>query len=184
MVQENRIWFAGNPWPEGHPITHFEWTAKVRDGIVWMRLHLASADYYAEREIKDDGAEHESDWESPVLWANFHSCTISATKWHDGGWAFCPVEQWSLERLNNHEASVDPLPDSAETDFDDLAFHVYLLGHDAVAGHKIRFARRGDSNRFDIEWIGKIALAYAGDYEYRYDFRAQIYDVPAPSVLP
>ena len=184
MSQENRIWFAGNPWPEGHPIKVICWTAEVREGVVWMSIHLESADYYSERDIDDDGVVYASDWQAPIVWANYHSCTISCTQWHRGGWQVCPVEKFSLDFLNGYEANVDPLPDSAEKDFDDLAFHIYLLGHDAVAGHRIRFTRRGDSDRFDIEWSGKIANAYAGDYDYRHDFRAVIYDIPAPQLSP
>jgi hypothetical protein len=182
MSQENRIWFANNPWPEGHLIKEFQWTAEIRDGLVWMSIHLESADYYSEREIDDDGVEYDSDWQAPIVWANYHSCTMSCTEWHHGGWAVCPVEKFSLEFLNGYEASVDPLPDSAETDFDDLAFNIYLLGHDAVAGHKIRFTRQGGSDRFEIEWSGKIANAYVGNYNYRHDFRAVIFGIPAPQL--
>ena len=28
---------------------------------------------------------------------------------------------------------------------------------------------------FDIKWKGKIALAYSGDYEFKHDFNAEIY---------
>lgn len=85
--------------------------------------------------------------------------------------------------LNGYEANVNPLPEAADMAFGDLAFHVYLLGHDAVAGHRIRMVRRGESDRFDIEWSGKLALAYVGDFEYRHDFRAVIYNVAAPKPL-
>lgn len=181
MLQENRIWFAGNPWPEGHPIKEFHWSVEIRDGFVWMLVHLESSDYYAEREIDDDiDADDVPDWESPCVWANYHNCTLSCTLWHHGGWELCPVDRYSLEFLDGYEASVNPLPESAGMEFDDLAFHIYLLGHDAVAGHKLRFVRRGKSDRYDIEWTGKIANAYAGDYEYRHDFRATLFDVPAP----
>ncbi len=182
MPQENRIWFAGNPWPEGHPIAAFEWTVEVRDGIVWMLIHLKSSDYYSERKIVDEGVDYYSDWGSPLVWRNYHACTMSCTYWHHGGFPVCPVEQFSPEFLDGYEAVVDPLPESADTDFDDLAFHIYLLGHDAVAGHRIRFRRRANSDRFDIEWTGKIANAYVGDYDYKRDFRAQIFDVLFPSL--
>ncbi|MES2738619.1 MAG: hypothetical protein V4672_20045 [Verrucomicrobiota bacterium] len=181
MPQENRIWFAGNPWPEGHPLKAFEWTAEIREGIVWMMLHLESANYYSEREIGDDEVNHRSDWEAPIAWGNYHSCRMSSTFWHQGGFPVCPAELFSPDFLDGYEVIVDPLPESADTEFDDLAFHIYLLGHDAVAGHLIRFIRRGDSDHFDIVWNGKIALAYTGDYEYKHDFRALIFDIKAPN---
>ncbi|HYF37496.1 MAG TPA: hypothetical protein VD994_19500 [Prosthecobacter sp.] len=180
MSEDNRIWFAGNPWPEGHAIKDFKWTAEVRDEIVWMLFHLKSAEYYSERDIEDGDAEYDSDWEAPIVWGNYHACTMSCTYWHHGGFPVCPVSEYSLEFLDGYEASVNPLPESAEMEFDDLAFHIYLLGHDAVAGHRIRFQRRGSSDRFDIGWTGKIANAYAGDYDYCHDFRAQLFDIPAP----
>ncbi|MFC7339654.1 hypothetical protein ACFQY0_20890 [Haloferula chungangensis] len=180
MPEENRIWFPGNPWPEGHPIKDFAWTAEVRKGIVWFFLHLKTADYYSERDIDDEGEDFDSSWEAPIVWGNYHSCTISSTDWHDGGFPVCPCSEYSIESLDGYEAIVDPLPINPDGDWDDLAFHTYLLGHDSVAGHKIKFSRRNDSNDFDIHWEGKIALVYAGDYEYRYDFKALVYGVGAP----
>lgn len=171
MSQENRIWFPGNPWPEGHPIEEFDWSVEDRDGVIWMLIHLKSANYYSERHIDDHDAECGSAWKASIAWSNYHCCTMSCTYWHHGGFPVCPVEQYSLEFLDGYVASVNPLPESAEMEFDDLAFHIYLLGHDAVAGHRIHFRRRGNSDRFDLDWTGKIANAYAGDYDCRYDFR-------------
>lgn len=181
MPEENRIWFPGNPWPEGHPLKEFAWTAEVRKGVVWFFLHLKTADYYSERDIEDEDKDFDSSWEAPIVWGNYHSCTISSTDWHDGGFPVCPLSEYSIESLDGYEAIVDPLPINPDGDWDDLAFHTYLLGHDSVAGHKIRFSRRIGTNEFDIHWEGKIALVYAGDYEYRYDFKALIYGVEAPN---
>ena len=184
MSQDNRIWFLENPWTEGHPIEEFEWTAEVREGVVWMQLHLKTAAYYSEREIEEEKDDYESDFQAPPVWYNYHRCTLSSTFWHEGGFSVCPVAQFSPAFLQGYEAAVDPLPAPTQTDLDDLAFHIYLLGHDAVAGHRIRFLRRGESDRFDIEWTGKIALAYAGDFEYRHDFKALIFDVQMPMPKP
>lgn len=179
---DNRIWFEGNPWPEGHPIKTFQWTADIRDGVVWFQLHLETEDYYAEREVEDpEPTEHDSDWEAPIVWRNYHSCTISSKEWHTGGFAVCPIEDFSLDALDGYVVAVDELPIDPESDLNNLAFHTYLLGFDSVAGHKIRFVGRDSSDRFDIHWEGKIALVYAGDYEYRYQFKARIFDVPGPT---
>ena len=186
MTQENRIWFEGNPWSEGHPLKEFQWSAEIRDGVVWFHLHLETANYYSEREIDDpEPTEHDSDWEAPIVWGNYHSCTISSTNWHRGGFRVCPIDEFSLDFLDGYVATIDSLPidTSGDWDWEDLAFHTYLLGHDSVAGHKIRFERRTGTNKFDIYWEGKIALVYAGDNEYRYNFKAQIFNVSSPTPI-
>ena len=180
---DNRIWFPGNPWPEGHPIKDFEWTAEVRNGKIWFHLHLETQDYDAERNFDDDQKDYDSDWQAPIAWNNYHACTISSTNWHNGGFPFCLLDDYSAESLDGYIAEVDPLPIDPKADLNDLAFHTYLLGHDSVAGHRIQFDRRGSTDRFDIIWTGKIALVYAGDYEYRYDFKAQILDVELPKPI-
>lgn len=184
MTKDNRIWFEGNPWPEGHPIKEFQWSAEIRDGLVWFHLHLVTADYYSERNVDDsEPTENDSDWKAPIVWGNFHWCTISSTEWHNGGFPVCPVGEFSLDSLDGYVATIDPLPidTSGDWDWDRLAFHTYLLGHDSVAGHKIRFERKSGTDNFDILWEGRIALSYSGDYEYRYEFRAQIFSVPGPT---
>jgi hypothetical protein len=82
-----------------------------------------------------------------------------------------------MESLDGMEISVDsPAPENTE----DNAFYVCLLGHDATALHQIQFCPVPGTDRFNIRWIGKLALAYIGDYEYRHVFEAEIFDVQAP----
>lgn len=179
-MPDNRIFFPGNPWPEGHPIKEFQWLASHRNGQVWFDLHLESQDYDAERAIDDnEGNEDTPDWEAPVLWKNFHACTLSSNFWHDGGFAVGKIGKVSLETIDGMEAVVD---DPAPKDLEDNAFCVYLLGHDAAAHHRIKFSRIPDTDRFNIRWIGKLALAYVGKYEYEYEFEAKIFDVQAPQL--
>lgn len=182
MSMNDRIWFEGNPWPEGHGLEEFAWTARVVDGVVWFDLHLVTVDYDAERMIEDDPVPY-SNWKAAVAWNNFHACTISSTEWHDGGFPVCALGDYSVESLDGYVARVDALPLGEDWDRDDLAFHTYLLGHDAVAGHVIRFVRREGGDRFDIEWEGKIALTYSGEDEFRYRFEARIHDVAAPVLV-
>lgn len=87
-----------------------------------------------------------------------------------------PDEPLDLGRLAEREFHVDPLDQVAgyEDEDDDYAFHVYLLGHDSVADHRIRFPVRRGPSRFDVEWTGRVALTYVGDDEFRYEFRAQV----------
>jgi len=180
MPKDNRITFSGNPWPEGHPVLEFEWLASERDGRVWFDLHLKTADYDSEREIPDDeDAEYASDWEAPNVWNNFHACTLSSNYWHDGGFAVGNIGEVSLELLDGMEIRVDsPPPEDTEQN----AFYVYLLGHDAAADHRIKFSRIQGTDRFNIRWNGKLALVYVGDYEYKHEFEAEIFDVQAPKL--
>lgn len=183
-----RIHFPGNPWPEGHALTEFAWTARVVDGVVWCDLHLRSADYYAERDIElDEGGDedHGSSWETPGVWGNYHRCTLSSTFWDDdGGFAVCSVDMFTPTWLDGRTFEVDTIAGGtlADVELDDLAFHIYLLGHDSVANHRIAFRRIGDSDRFDIAWSGDIALTYAGDDDLDHRFDARIDNVPFPTL--
>jgi len=170
----NRIYFKGNPWPEGHPIKKFKWSASIRDGNVWFDMHLESQDYYFERDIEDnEDTEYHSDWAAPIVWWNYHSCTLSSNNWHNGGFKVCTVKEYSPEYLDGLEIEIDTNPESID-DWDDLAFHIYLLGHNSVAKHKIKFERIGESSEFNITWVGKIAHAYVGDYDYKHDFNVTL----------
>ena len=76
-----RIYFPGNPWPKGHAITQFQWSARVdRSSGIWFDLHLETDYYYADdREEIEDRAK--SDWASRIVWCNYHSCTLSSVNW-------------------------------------------------------------------------------------------------------
>lgn len=186
MTTRNRIFFPGNPWPEGHPIEEFRWTASVRNDTVWFDLHLRSEDYEAEREIEepeedeDDEDDFPSDWEAPGVWTNYHRCTISSTQWPNyRGFAVCPLSAFSLERIDGFEACVDDAPPE---DPRDNAFHIYLFSHGTVAHHRIRFERIAGTDRFNIVWTGKIALSFGGDPDFDRAFTATLFDVAAPRI--
>ena len=185
-MPDNRIFFEGNPWPEGHPIKAFVWTAEQRGADLWFNFHLETEDYYAERSIdeedEDEDAEYPSDWQAPAVWYNYHSCTLSSTQWHSGGFAVCRMADFSPEHLDGLLVQVNPLPLDLSASYEERAFHIYLLGHDAVAGHRIAFTRVPGTLLFDIDWQGSIALAYVGDHEPEHRFRAEIRGVPLPSV--
>jgi hypothetical protein len=109
---------------------------------------------------------------------------LSATEWGDEtGFLVGRLSKFSLDRLSGREFLVDTLP----FENDDLdgarAFHIYLLGHDEVADHRIRFKRDKKTGLFDIEWEGKIALAYMGEHEFKHSFEAKIYSVEAPAIM-
>lgn len=180
---QDRIRFPGNPWPEGHALAEFAWTARVVDGVVWCDLHLRSADYYAERDIELD-EDSESSWEAAGVWGNYHRCTLSSTYWdNDRGFPLCPVADFSADWLDGRTFEIDTIANGTldGVELDDLAFHIYLLGHDSVANHRITFQRVAGSDRFDIAWTGDIALTYAGDDDLDHRFEARIANVPFPS---
>lgn len=181
-MKHDRIYFKGNPWPEGHPVKKFIWSAKEINGEVWFDLHLESAKYYAEHPIEDDEEkDYPSDWAAPIVWSNYHSCILSSSYWGDSGFKVCAIADYTPAYLDGLELRVNPDP-KAINDWDDLAFGIYLLGHDAVAKHKIRFERINASTRFRIIWTGSIAQAYIGDYEFKYGFSTVLSSVEFPAL--
>ncbi|MFC4063413.1 hypothetical protein [Actinoplanes subglobosus] len=174
---DGRIWFPGNPWPDGHRVEDFAWTGRLDEaGRLWFDLTLRSA-FYDETggSDEDEGAEpdDQSDWESPIGWNNYHRCTLSSSYWEDatGLLAATPDRSFPLLSPEPRSLTADPLP------IEDLdaepAFHIYLLGHDSVADHTVTFTADGDGGH-RIDWQGAIALTYGGDETFRYGFRAEI----------
>ncbi|MES2826065.1 MAG: hypothetical protein V4732_20865 [Pseudomonadota bacterium] len=179
-MKESRIYFRGNPWPEGHLIKEFHWSARIEHDAVWFDMHIETQNYYSERDIEDnEDVEYLSDWVAPIVWGNYHSCTLSTNNWHNGGFKVCLVKQYCAEFMDGLELEIDTNPEAIE-DWDELAFHIYLLGHDSAAKHKLKFERIGKTNTFNIIWTGKIAQAYVGDYEYKHDFSTLISEVKLP----
>ncbi|MDH5507883.1 MAG: hypothetical protein OEZ02_11750 [Anaerolineae bacterium] len=173
----SKITFHDNPWPQGHKIVEFAWTGRLEaETGLWFDLHLKTEKYYAEdtaRGAPEETGEAISDWDSKIVWRNYHAGILSSIKWgHTRGLqvgsAAAPLD-WAA--LLGGELAVDGLPrDEAQPP----AFGLYLLGHDAAADHRIRFAAGEKAGEYTIDWRGKIALAYAGDYDYRYSFTARI----------
>lgn len=62
-------------------------------------------------------------------------------------------------------------------------FAVYLLGHDAVADHRIRMKRAANENTFDIDWTARLALIYSGGNSFEYEFKAKIKNVVFQGIL-
>ncbi|MGX7669289.1 hypothetical protein [Plantactinospora sp. DSM 117369] len=183
---QGRIWFPGNPWPDGHRITEFAWTGRLDgDGRLWFDLMLKTADYdeaddepakgSAEEDVNDDEDDVE-DFLAPTVWQNYHSCTIGST-WDDatGLVAATPGRPFRFAGPEPQRLTADPLP-IADPDAAP-AFWIYLLGHDSVAAHQVDFVREPSGTGYRIDWQGRIALTYIGEQEFRYTFRAEIRDV-------
>ena len=170
---QGRIYFPCNPWPAGHAIEALEWSGRLESerGLVFD-LHLESAKYYAEDEGLD--GDIDDDFRSPIVWGNYHACSLSSTKWGSNGWVVGTAEvPFAFSSLADRVLVADALdsPELDVTDLDERAFHIYLLGHDDVAEHRIHFQPAGE--HWNVAWKGRIALAYAGDYEFRYEFHAE-----------
>lgn len=181
-MMDGRIWFPGNPWPNGHRIAEFEWTGRTdNEDRTWFDLSLVTADYDEEGYPPEPDEYEVADFASPIVWSNYHRCTLSSTAWEDatGILAAGPGKPVRLDQPLTLTA--DPLP-PADPD-SDPAFHVYLLGHDSTADHRVRF-RPVDAGGFDIVWDGRLALTYAGQDEFRYTFHAEISGVDLPSPYP
>jgi len=99
------------------------------------------------------------------------------------GFPLCPVADFSADWLDGRTFEIDTIANGTldGVELDDLAFHIYLLGHDSVANHRITFQRIAGSDCFDIVWTGDIALTYAGDDDLDHRFEARIANVPFPS---
>lgn len=176
MDKLNRIFFKDNPYPNGHKIKEFVWSGRFESETgIWFDFHLETEDYYAEDESFDEEIEPQSDWEAKIVWGNYHSCILSSTYWGDGGILVGSSEnKLDFEELEGTKLIADKLPLPENWDDDDFSFYIYLLGHDSCADHEIKFIKKHTLDTFDIEWKGKIALTYAGQTEFEYEFSAFI----------
>lgn len=182
----DRIYFVDNPWPNGHRIINFKWSAhfkyeedeesKERMGL-YFDLHLETADYYEEDLDEDEDEDEEvDDWHAKIVWNNYHSCTMSSQEWDYKGFRVGSDEApFDLETLDGKAYEIDFLSKNEQENLNLnlTAFDVYLLGHDATAYHIIKFTKE-EGQSYQIDWKGKLALAYTGDYKFRYDFNTLI----------
>jgi hypothetical protein len=179
-----RILFPGNPWPKGHAISSFKWSGRIERGTgIWFDLHLETTEYYADdpkshanyyEEDDDDSAD---DWTSKSVWCNYHSCTISSTKWVGNGTGFLAgtkIAPLDFAKLGKKTFSFDDNPEDLSPP---RPFGIYLTGHDSVCGHRIRFKPEKSKTTFTIEWTGKIALSYGGSDEFKYSFQVSLSNV-------
>ncbi|WP_430781416.1 hypothetical protein [Actinoplanes sp. G11-F43] len=57
-----RIWFPGNPWPDGHRIEEFAWTGRIDDaGRLWFDLTLRTGPYDEAGVAEDRDPDDRSD---------------------------------------------------------------------------------------------------------------------------
>lgn len=175
-MKTDRIFFKNNPYPNGHRIQEFCWSARLIKGRgLVFDFHLVTENYYEDDDSDEEETEANSDWEAKMAWANFHQCTMSSTFWNGNGAVIGTKDSpFDFSNLLKEIIIVDPLPDANHYDKQAFAFDIYLLGHDKCANHRISFTKQHDKSTFDIEWRGKIALFYSGDNEFKYAFEAII----------
>lgn len=179
-----RIFFKDSPYPNGHKIKEFNWSARLHPihGI-YFDFHLETESYYAEDDSEDpEDFEPESDWKAKIVWGNYHACRISSNFWNYGGVLVgTEMNKIDFNKIELLNLQADILPRPEEYDFDNPPFGIYLLGHDDCAGHHIQIKKNNNAT-FDIQWEGQIALVYSGDDEFRYQFSAQINDVELDAI--
>jgi len=170
-----RITFAKNPWPQGHRIADFVWTGRIEAGSVWFDLHLTSANYDEGDELRDeaeDDHERDDDWRAKGCWTNYGRCTMSSTKWDGEATGFqvgTPKNPLDFGQLGARPVKVDRRTKIA---VEKPAFHLYLMGHDAVADHRITFTKTSTPRQHSLSWKGRICLAYIGRTKYEHRFEA------------
>lgn len=165
-MQADRIYFKDNPWPQGHAIKQFTWSAKELAGDIWFEFYLKTVGYNADHNVDDvKDYEHPSDWVTPGTWRNYGWAKITP----NSGFRVCSKAQYNIDFVDGLALEVDPNPEDFE-DFSDYAFGIYLLGHDTVAKHHIKFERIGQSTQFKILWTGAIALTYDCLFDKHFNF--------------
>lgn len=174
-----RITFPGNPWPKGHAIAEAAWTAELTLEGLRFHLHLVSANYDAgDRKGEDEDEELDSDWKSKVVWTNYHRCSLSSTKWGNAGFLVAtPGKPIDIEKLAGVTFRVDPIKRASipeDVELDELAFNIYLLGHDSVMDHTIAFTRRRGPSTYDVSWKARIALTYTGNMKLKHSLVATL----------
>ncbi len=184
---QGRITFPDNPWPAGHAVQSIDFYVHLHETEgACLGLSLKSEDYYVKEGLNAALSEAEqecendtdlSDWQAKGAWANYHACSIIDAAPAVGVPLHSSGERISLRHLEDLRVHADPVEAlDADWNFDDRAFSIYLLGHDAVCDHRFWF--RKSDHGFAIHWTGKIALAYSGDLEWKHEFCAEIQDVP------
>ncbi|MEP7455215.1 hypothetical protein [Phyllobacterium sp. SB3] len=150
-----------------------------------IAFELISEDYYAidGTHLAAGDEDGKADWESKHAWNNYQRCWIggSQTSSSPGIAVSNGTKPFSFD-CNEYHFSADPLPVRWDTFFDTQAFGIYLLGHDAVADHKIKLHSRTSDGSYTLEWTGKIAEYYVGKTEFEHGFIAKTEGVRFDSI--
>lgn len=195
MSVHGRIFFAGNPWPNGHRIIECALTASLQrfsdplsDGKETRRrlafgIELRTADYDEEAPATSDDHPDATDWTSPGAWTNYGSCRLGPSDSSDTpGITVSDGSHSFAFGAESYEFIADPLPLDWDRFIASAAFGIYLQGHDAVAGHHIRVHSRQADGSYTVDWSGRIASAYIGSTSFDHTFTAHVTGVRLESV--
>ncbi|MFD7659569.1 hypothetical protein ACFV4N_36820 [Actinosynnema sp. NPDC059797] len=166
-----RIWFPGNPWPDGHRIAMFAWNGRLdHDGRLWFNLELTTAPYLETPPSEAvAGTDH---WSSAETWEEYERCWLTSYGFGDL-LAGTPERPFRLTRP--HRLTADPLPLSRPGA--DLTWFTHVLGHDASADHELVFTPEATGTGHRIDWTAKVALTYLlGEEDFRHGFRVLLRD--------
>lgn len=183
----NIIYFKGNPWAEGHRILQFEWSGHLSEKGLHFDFEVLTAPYdeadqnsLEDEELYDYDEEDEDedidDWDSKAVWRNYNSFHLTSEDEEQQGLLIGSKERpFNEKTLTTTEWQVDFLTEEQMEylDPEELSFSIYLLGHDSAAFHTIVFSQNQDCT-YAIQWDGKIALTYAGQEEFQYEFHMKI----------
>jgi hypothetical protein len=187
----NKITFLENPWPNGHKIIEKNFTLfldrgteggeddftiiKPEDAGIYMRVSVYTEPYSASGDMRKLTKEQEdklTEWQEKVLWNNYYQGRINCQLPVPIATLKQPVD---LSNIANYTFYKDKVEDMEEIELDDFSFFCYILGHDSVAGHNFKFVEKED--KLDLLWTGKVARSYVADYEFKFDFEAQLFDL-------
>ena len=171
-----RIWFPGNPWPDGHGLSEFAWSGRLdRRGRLWFDLHLRTLPY-ADEVGPRPGTDVESGWASASTWTAYDRATLSSTFWPDAATGVLAATRPIPFRFGDFRPQIraaDPLPVDPEGK---PAVNLYLFGPGAAAEHEIEFTRQ-PAGGFTIVWTGRINPTQGGSPVFDHEFRAEVSDV-------
>lgn len=172
---KGRIWFAKNPWPKGHAIVRAVWSGRLEpSGELIFDFDIKSADYDADdKPDADEEDELDDDWKAKIVWTNYGGVSLSSTKWgHAGIWVGSAKKPLAWRKLDGSTIRADRATDTLPHEDESAALGIYLLGHDGVADHALRFTRTGKT--WSIDWKAKIALAYTGNLELEHRMKLEL----------
>ncbi|MGO4449125.1 hypothetical protein AB4Y96_09375 [Phyllobacterium sp. TAF24] len=161
-------------------------TENEYDPVLAIGFDLVTAKYYeadGTHIVAEEDDDVDSDWESKIAWNNYGSCWMGMSQSSSSPGIIVSDGTVPFDfRLPEYSFEADPLPINWDNYFDCQTFGTYLLGHDAVADHRIHLHNRQGDDTYTLEWGGRIALAYGGETEFKYNFNAIVSGVALDAI--
>lgn len=165
---ENKIYFIGNPWPNGHLIKEGAGMSLFKNNnLIFVKLSLKSENYCLESE----SFSRETDWECVDSWSNYCFANLNLCEELE---VDC-TKFASLLTKSEFLLKATSLP----INYDDLDInrnHCYILGHDDVVGHKIKLIKL-ENNNYNVEWSCEYVGTYFGNYEPSQNILIKLFNI-------